>query len=165
MAPENPYLKYLWGDLNPKDNPEIQISVKIEPQINSFLAELKITLPSHEGSKVLILRENIKNPKDFDESRRSALQQLARKMAPQLFEVDPRIGMSIMLGDQFPSSVLFDRVDENPKMTAIAYERGTNRMGSCPFCEAPNDGRSRWCGGTLRWAHAPCTPWLSDPGV
>lgn len=162
MAPKNSHLMYLWGDLDPEKNPDILVEVKIDPQINTFLAELKVKIKFLEGEKTLILRENVKTPKDFEGSKKTALLQLARKMAPQLFEIDPRIGMSILLGDQFPSSVLFDRADENPKMTAIAYERGTNRMGLCPFCEAPNDNKSRWCGGTLRWAHETCTPWLSN---
>ena len=88
------------------------------------------------------------------------LTKMALRLAPQLFEKDPRIGISIMKGEKFPRAPLFDRpIPQDPRTEAANFLRnGISRP--CPFCSKILDNNVLWCGGNVGYAHGECAPWV-----
>lgn len=108
---------------------------------------------------------------------------LASKLAPSLFELDPRIGMH--LGMAFPSSPLFDPPDRarHPAVVPRIYKKihdwattnqlamsaypGSIQAPPCPFCGKGVIGDAEpeeilWAGGNLGWIHGKCGSWMFD---
>lgn len=115
------------------------------------------------------------------------LQRLASRLAPKLFELDPRIGVSFWdcvfsKGDMklaFPLSPIFDPPPPAPiPTTPILHMRGIaegSTLGDrhrpdvrCPFCQLritnllERDEVAWWGGGNLGWVHAKCAPWITQ---
>lgn len=100
------------------------------------------------------------------------LEAMAGKLAPHLFEFDPRIGMP--LDDQFPECPLFDpglmragikralrhlRRGDDP--VDEETEKLAESLGVCPLCGGASlVQESVWGGGNLGFVHPECAPWI-----
>lgn len=109
---------------------------------------------------------------------------LARRFAPNFYEIDPRIGYT-MQDSTFPVSPLFDpelQTAQHPSIAFNAYQRVTtwckgdlnsrfrypglrNSQTDCVFChqnvlahEIPKE--IVWGGGNIGWVHDDCAPWI-----
>lgn len=100
------------------------------------------------------------------------LEAMAGKLAPHLFEYDPRIGMP--LSEQFPECPLFDPslMRAGVKRALRHLQRGdaqvpretlelADSIGKCPLCGSASVVlESVWGGGNLGFVHAECAPWI-----
>lgn len=108
---------------------------------------------------------------------------LSSKLAPSLFELDPRIGW--LLPKPIPSSPLFDppERERHPTVVPRIYKKilewsTTNRLSvsaypgqinapPCPFCGKGVIGDAEteavlWGGGNLGWIHDRCGSWILE---
>lgn len=108
------------------------------------------------------------------------LQNLVRQVAPKLFEIDPRIGVTV--SPQLPRYPLFDPTHMGQLLQSahfmdqvlqgspesLSYLKSGEPGTSCPFCEAAflvedKDSEIAWGGGNLGWVHRKCHPILKQP--
>jgi hypothetical protein len=110
-----------------------------------------------------------------------AFEELARRFAPHLYEIDPRIGFTLNM-ESFPSSPLFDPQDrkqnptfclkmlkqitklhESPWMDS-SIDRVSHPETACVFCKnyvlQDSPDQIVWGGGNVGWVHCGCAPWI-----
>ena len=82
----------------------------------------------------------------------AVIRDIWRKLSPYLYEIDPRIGFTLLPGmSDFPRSFLFDP------------DAGNNLYpGRCVFCTDPftRSNIPMWGGGNVMWVHKSC--WLKS---
>lgn len=117
---------------------------------------------------------------DHQETILSAFTDLARSLAPHLFELDPRIGLPID-SSWFPMTPLFDpMVFHHPpfgngwSVWYLAHQEASlsntpqripDGVSHCVFCglsvlKDADPGGVVWGGGNIGWVHHSCTPWI-----
>lgn len=153
--------KIVLGDLDSGMVPGIQVTLSTAQAKNRDLVlslEVDLKTEKHKARVLKTWEQSLKLDSEF--VLKEAFNELAVKIAPKMYELDPRIGMSILLGGGFPVSPLFDRVNFNPAIHAERYlSKNTYHNSECPFCQLLTDDTSIWGGGNLGWVHKVCAPW------
>jgi hypothetical protein len=160
-SPSEKISKALWGDVDPLAHPHIQISIQ-KFGTNPFGSEVHFTLSISIEARLphpaLVRRAAQNVPRTRTEEDAYLL--LAFKLAPTLYDRDPRIGMPATT-NPFPRCPLFDRNDYDVVRGAASIVEGRglscSRCGRKPF--TPEDSML-WGGGNLGWTHTTCAQGL-----
>lgn len=159
--PQSVGLSHLWGDLDPSDTPGIQAVWKIEPRAEQSTFLYTLTIDGEELEQPIIARAFCQKHTGNQLGFRAVMLDLAKFVAPRLYEYDPRTGIGITLGGEFPVSPLFDRPNYNVGLEAQLFTEKEHYEGErCPFCNFFNNESSVWGGGNVGWTHASCAPWI-----
>ena len=163
---------YIWGDLDPLKSPEIQVLwgySRLNPLEKDYTFKIKILITEGGVVRKLSVLQTVPHTEFLNTTHATpgevigaTLQEMAQKLSPKLYEQDPRRGLPLSLGEEFPRSPLFDRIGLNPRDHAVRMSsRGRDTFNVCPFCEDVNTPQSIWCGGNVGWSHTKCAPWIT----
>lgn len=165
--------KVIWGDLQPENHRNVQVAWTFRQKspidkdyIFGITVEVAGQAASIKARKIVPEAEIVGATEKLPGFVRNTLITLARQVSPRLYETDPRKGLSVDLGKDFPQCPLFDRPDYDPRDIAMRFKK--NKMWEpfrCPFCTTLMSGTAIWCGGNVSWAHPDCAPWIQGPPV
>ncbi len=177
----------LWGDLDQFQIPWVKLVVTVQ-KFNLMKPETTISIkaeiepdfihPEVGGSKISARKtvsfEGVAGT-DFQDLFFSHVLEMMSHIAPRMYEMDPRIGMPLVLPNdmptfvlsksKFPGCLIFDPPRDNLSKEAelFAAKRWTP---ICALCgnnrrfERLEDCDFYWGGGNIKWVHGVCAPWI-----
>ena len=164
------------GDL-PSDCPNVRVTPLYEP--TPFKPEMVLglsveaTVVSTKDVLSRVVREILVTKtipdREIDQEAWKVYIGIARKLAPHLYEADPRIGLPQNGG--FPDCPLFDPpyVVESYRTylgngfnyeTPIEILDAARILRTCPLCNGGMGSQGVWGGGNLAFVHRECAPWI-----
>ncbi len=177
----------IWGDLDQFQVPWIKLTVRVQkfslmkPDMTiSITAEVEPDFlhPAADKGKISA-RKTVSFETvvvaDFQDLFLRHVLDLMSNIAPRMYEVDPRIGMTLVLPNdmptfvlsksKFPRCLIFDPPRDNlskeaelfvaKRWTPICALCGNNRR-----FERLEDCDFYWGGGNIKWVHGVCAPWI-----
>jgi hypothetical protein len=179
-----PYLErdYLIGREGIGNNLRLEIEVTIFPDRLVEPLSWKKTVTKFRATEEYVDRSfNTRSQQEAESAILRHFESIAQKLAPSLFEIDPRIGKTILF--PFDRCPLFDPGENSrtpffghsffQKIFGWAKENhlpvssypGEIPITPCPFCGRGVIGDSSprdiyWGGGNIGWIHGECGPWL-----
>jgi len=154
-----------WGEFGQMVDPPVSTKLHVwrKPEDLSTVISVRVVVPKAEkefGAEYVVSDRSTYETLAEDEIYRTIIKELLGKLAPRLYEWDPRIGTPF---GKLPSLPLFDRPDGAHLRQFAVLERNDGDV-YCPFCRVRMHkgiglyGNLSWGGGNFGWVHRRCLP-------